>query len=140
LLPSGTSSGVWCSAQSNNFLNSVEALAFPRSGKCRTRCIKFGVVQKASILGNTDERIRAAQDGSVDVSSANQVEESDLGRSALGLQFAEPEQGEPVRVWLSGHQLARALALAFDPAAAHEAAMIQEETQQLKIGRAQMAA
>jgi hypothetical protein len=101
---------------------------------------KFGVVHEVPILGNTDERIRAAHDGSVYVSSANQVSDFAPWCSALGLQFAEPEQGEPVRVGLTGHELARTLALTFGPAATHEAAMVQEEAQQFEIGRAQMAA
>jgi hypothetical protein len=40
------------------------------------------------------------------MSSANQVEGFDRFRSALArLKFAEPEQGEPVRVGLTGHEL-----------------------------------
>ncbi|KVO92435.1 hypothetical protein BGV60_06495 [Burkholderia ubonensis] len=58
----------------------------------------------------------------------------------MGLQIPEPEQGEPVRVGLTGHQLARAFALALRPAAAPEGPMVEEEAQQLEMRRAQMAA
>jgi hypothetical protein len=40
---------------------------------------------------------------------------------------------------LTGHQLTRTLAFAFSPAAAYEAPMIQEETQQVEIRGAKMA-
>jgi hypothetical protein len=99
------------------------------------------VVQKRPILGNTDERIRAAREGGGDVSRANQVKRIErLGSALTELQFAEAEQREPVRVRLTGHQLAWALALTFDAAAAREAAMVQEEAQQIQVWRAQMAA
>ncbi|MGF6634793.1 hypothetical protein OKW39_001944 [Paraburkholderia sp. MM6662-R1] len=64
-------------------------------------------------FGNMDELGRAAHEGGVFVRGTKPVEGFDRGRSALAsLQFAEPEQGEPVRVWLIGHQLARAPAFA----------------------------
>jgi hypothetical protein len=39
-----------------------------------------------------------------------------------------------VRMRLAGHQLARALALAFDMPAAQEAMVVQKEAQQLEVG------
>ena len=56
----------------------------------------------------------------------------DLPASAsLRLKRAEVQEREPVRMVLTGHQFARTLALAFSPAAAYEAPMIQEEAQQV---------
>lgn len=100
-----------------------------------------GLVQKASFSGNRDEPSHTANEGGGFMSTANQVEGFDGLRSTLArLKFAEPEQGEPVRVGLTGHELARAPALTLGPAAAHEAAVIQEEAQQPEVRRAQMAA
>ncbi|OJA75088.1 hypothetical protein BGV71_19305 [Burkholderia ubonensis] len=58
----------------------------------------------------------------------------------MGLQIPKSERGEPVQVGLTGHQLARAFALALRPAAAPEGPMVEEEAQQLEVWRAQMAA
>jgi hypothetical protein len=65
----------------------------------------------------------------------------DLPASAsLRLKRAEAQEREPVRMVLSGHQFARTLALAFSPAAAYEAPMVQEEAQQVEVRGAQMTA
>ena len=45
-----------------------------------------------------------------------------------------------MRMVLTGHQFARTLALAFSPAAAYEAPMVQEEAQQVEVRGAQMTA
>ena len=55
------------------------------------------------------------------------------GSSSLGLKRSQAKQGKPVRMALAGHQLPRALALALGASAAHEAAMVQEEAQQIEI-------
>jgi len=55
------------------------------------------------------------------------------GSSLLGLKRSQAQQGQPVRMALAGHQLPRALALALDMAAAHEAAVVQEEPQQVQV-------
>jgi hypothetical protein len=58
----------------------------------------------------------------------------DLRASAsLRLKRTEAEEREPVRMALTGHQFARTLALAFSPAAAYEAPMVQEEAQQVEV-------
>ena len=62
------------------------------------------------------------------------------GSSSLGLKRSQAEQGQPVRMTLAGHQLARALALALDASAAQEAAVVQEEAQQIQVRAAEMAA
>src|SRR3978361_624009 len=68
------------------------------------------------------------------------MEAVDLSASGpLRLKRAEPEQREPVRMVLTGHQFARTPALAFSPAAAYEAPMVQEEQHQIEIRVAQMA-
>jgi hypothetical protein len=68
------------------------------------------------------------------------MEAVDLPASAsLGLKRSESEQREPVRMILTGHQLERALALAFGSPAAQEPPMVQEEPQQVKVWVAQMA-
>src|SRR5260370_1294458 len=74
------------------------------------------------------------------ISSAIYMEAVDLPASAsLGLKRSESEQREPVRMILAGHQLTRALALAFSSPAAQEAPIVQEEAQQVKVWVAQMA-
>jgi len=45
-----------------------------------------------------------------------------------------------VRMALAGHQLSRAFAITFDTSAAHEAAVVQKEPQQVEIRAAQVAA
>ena len=50
-----------------------------------------------------------------------------------GLKRSQAQQGEPVRMALAGHQLARALALALGVPAAQEAAVVQEEPQQVQV-------
>ncbi len=62
------------------------------------------------------------------------------GSSSLVLKRSQTEQGQPVRMALAGHQLARALALALGTAAAHEAPMVQEESQQIQVRVAQVTA
>ena len=67
------------------------------------------------------------------------MEVVDLPASAsLRLKRAEVQEREPVRMVLTGHQFARTLALAFSPAAAYEAPMIQEKAQQVEVRVAQM--
>src|SRR3954471_21233675 len=53
------------------------------------------------------------------------------GSSPLGLKRSQAQQGEPVWMALSSHQLPRALALALGVPAAHKAAVVQEEPQQV---------
>jgi len=62
------------------------------------------------------------------------------GSSALGLKRSQAQQGQPVRMALAGHQLARALALALGVPAAHEAAVVQEEAQQVQVRAAEVTA
>ena len=62
------------------------------------------------------------------------------GSCALGLKRFQAEQGQPVRMALTGHQLARALVLALGTPAAQDAAVVQEEAQQVQIRPAEMAA
>ena len=62
------------------------------------------------------------------------------GSSSPGLKRSQAQQGQPVCMALAGHQLARALAPAFGMSAAQEAAMVQEEPQQVQIRAAQAAA
>lgn len=65
------------------------SLLRPEGGGAGRLFARSGVVQNPPILGNTDERIPAAHEGSVHVSSANQIEESNRRRSALaGLQLS----------------------------------------------------
>src|SRR3982751_5543977 len=68
-------------------------------------------------------------------------EAASLPRSSpLGLKRSQAQQGEPVWMALTGHQLPRALALALGVPAAHEAAVVQEEPQQVQVRAAQVAA
>ena len=53
--------------------------------------------------------------------------------SPLGLKRSQAEQGQPVRMALAGHQLPWALALALGAPAAQEAAVVQEEPQQVQV-------
>src|SRR5471030_1245602 len=63
-----------------------------------------------------------------------------LWSGSPGLNWPQAEQREPMRVALSGHQLGRTLANTLGAPAAQEAAMIQEEPQQIQIRIAQLAA
>ena len=62
------------------------------------------------------------------------------GLPSLGLKRSQAEQGQPVWMRLAGHQLAWALAIAFGTSATQEAAVVDEEAQQVQVGAAQMAA
>ena len=53
--------------------------------------------------------------------------------SSLGLKGSQTQQGQPVRMTLTRHQLPRALALALGMTAAQEAAVVQEEAQQVQV-------
>ena len=53
--------------------------------------------------------------------------------SLLGLKQSQAKQGQPVRMALARHQLSRALALALGMPAAQEAAVVQEEAQQVQV-------
>jgi len=55
------------------------------------------------------------------------------GSSSLGLKRSQAQQGEPMRMALAGHQLSRAFAVAFGTSAAQEAAVVQEEPQQIQV-------
>ena len=55
------------------------------------------------------------------------------GSSLLRLKRSQTQQGQPVRMALAGHQLARAFALALGIAAPQEAAVVQEEAQQVQV-------
>jgi len=59
------------------------------------------------------------------------------GSSSLGLKRSQAQQGEPMRMARAGHQFPWAFANAFGTSAAHEAAMVQEEPQQIQIRVAQ---
>jgi hypothetical protein len=61
-----------------------------------------------------------------------------LCSGSLVLKRPEAQQGEPVRMTLTRHQLARAPALALSTAAAHETPMVEEEPQQVQILTAQV--
>jgi hypothetical protein len=62
------------------------------------------------------------------------MEVVDLPRSgSLRLKRSEPEQLEPVRMLLTGHQFTRTSVFAFSPSAAQEASMVQEKAQQIKV-------
>src|SRR3954447_1330335 len=50
-----------------------------------------------------------------------------------GAEGSQAQQGEPVWMALAGHQLPRALALALGVPAAQEAAVVQEEPQQVQV-------
>jgi hypothetical protein len=61
-------------------------------------------------------------------------EAASLPRSSpLGLKRSQAQQGEPVWMALAGHQLPRAFALALGVPAAQEAAVVQEEPQQVQV-------
>src|SRR4051794_37667524 len=61
-------------------------------------------------------------------------EAASLPRSSpLGLKRSQAQQGEPVWTALAGHQLPRAFALALGVPAAQEAAVVQEEPQQVQV-------
>jgi len=62
------------------------------------------------------------------------------GSSSLGLKWSQAQQGEAMRMARAGHQFPWALANAFGTSAAHEAAMVREEPQQIQVRVAQMAA
>jgi len=62
------------------------------------------------------------------------------GSSPLGLKRSQAQQGQPVWMILAGHQLARALALALGTPAAQEAAVVQEEAQQVQVRATEVAA
>ena len=48
------------------------------------------------------------------------------GSSSLGLKRSQAQQGQPVRMALAGHQLARAFALALGMPAAQEAPVVRK--------------
>jgi len=50
-----------------------------------------------------------------------------------GLKRSQAQQGQPVWMAVAGHQLPRALALALGVPAAQEAAVVQEEPQQVQV-------
>ncbi len=60
--------------------------------------------------------------------------------SPLGLKRSQAQQGQPVRMAVAGHQLARAFALALGVPAAHEAAVVQKEAQQVQVRAAEVTA
>ena len=62
------------------------------------------------------------------------------GSSPVGLKRSQAEQGQPVRMALAGHELPRVFALALGASAAQEAAMVQEEAQQIQIRPAEVTA
>ena len=62
------------------------------------------------------------------------------GSSSPGLKRSQAQQGEPMRMARACHQFPWALAIAFGTSAAHEAAMVQEEPQQIQVRVAQVAA
>ncbi len=55
------------------------------------------------------------------------------GSNALGLKRSQVQQDQPVRMPLAGHQFPRAFAVALGTPAAQEAAVVQEEPQQVEI-------
>ena len=55
------------------------------------------------------------------------------GSGSPGLKWPEAQQRQPVRMALAGHQFPWAFAGALGTAAAHEAAMVQEELQQVQV-------
>src|SRR5215213_375667 len=100
-----------------------------------------GVVQNLPFLGHTGARRAPAWEGRIATGRCPVREAASLsGSSALGLKRSQAQQGEPVRMALAGHQLARALALALLMPAAQEAAVVQEEAQQVQVRAAEMAA
>ncbi len=60
--------------------------------------------------------------------------------SLPGLKRSQAQQGQPVRMALTRHQLLRALALALGTPAAHKAAVVQEEPQQVQVRATEVAA
>src|SRR5271166_1712432 len=52
------------------------------------------------------------------------------GSGSLWLKRSQAQQGEPVRMALTGHQFARAFAVTLGTPTTHEAPMVQEELQQ----------
>jgi len=106
--------------RSDMFMISSSAGVFSLNRSSRTLQIGMqgpfaGVVQHLLVSGYTGVREAASLPGSC----------------ALGLK--QSQQGQTVRMALAGHQLARALALALGTPAAHEAAVVQEEAQQVQV-------
>jgi hypothetical protein len=95
-----------------------------------------GVVQNRPVLGHTGARRAPACEGRMsttfDVPCAGGGQPPTVS-SPLGLKRSQAQQGEPVRMALAGHQLPRALALALGVPAAQEAAVVQEEPQQVQV-------
>ena len=86
-------------------------------------------------------RKRPAFEGRISAGRYPVREAASLPRSSpLGLKRSQAEQGQPVQMALAGHQLPRALALALGASAAQEAAMVQEEPQQVQIRPVEVAA
>ena len=94
-----------------------------------------GVVQNRLELGDTGARERRPLKAGfwLDRRSAGEVV-SLPGSPSLGLKLSQAKQGQPVRMRLAGQQLARALAPALGVAAAQEAAVVEEEAQQVEVG------
>ena len=89
-----------------------------------------GVVQNLPFSGDTARGKRRPARAGFRLEGCPEREAASLpGSGPPGLKRSQAEQGQPVRVALAGHQLARALALALLAPAAQEAAVVQEEAQ-----------
>ena len=93
------------------------------------------MVQNRPVLGHTDARRAPACVGRMstsDVPCAGGGQPPTVS-SLLGLKRSQAQQGEPVWMALAGYQLSWALALALGVPAAQEAAVVQEEPQQVEV-------
>jgi len=95
----------------------------------------YGVVQNPAFLGYTRRAETAGLAGAGFRLEGCPVREaaSRPGSNSLGLKRSQAQQGKPVRMAVAGHQLARALALALGMPAAQEAAVVEEEPEQVQV-------
>ena len=102
---------------------------------------KLGVVQKDQFLGNTGERITATRTMEFQCSGSDSKRRCASGCSgSLWLNRAQAEERESVRMLLASHQLGRTFIDSLRDPAAQEAAMVQEELQQVEVRAAELAA
>jgi hypothetical protein len=122
-------------------------LAIAASRSARANCSrvlnKIGVVQKRPVSGNREQQVSCRPVGGGSAQRRGKPGGARNTAPAFNsgeLKPREPQEFEPVRMALSGHQFLRAFADPLGTLAAKEGAVIEEELQQIEIRRAQLAA
>jgi hypothetical protein len=97
---------------------------------------QLGLVQKRSIGGNSSKRVGMPSLG--DGSNRRGQRRNCFG--SIALEALKAEKLQPMRMPLAVQQFGRTFADSFGSFAAHEAAMVQKQTQQVQIVVADVAA